>query len=415
MKTNGTLRTLLSVVCTAILSILANNASALPEYTFKNAVLISGTNLQVGAKYRFSNIKPGVDGIITIAGMQNIILDELDGASGFDEAFQPAIHCPGKKKGYVEFTLEFVKTGTFTPMIMLEVPMTAIDIDGWEFPDEKICEYDEFRLSPSYYVNYSTVGSQLDVSFSGGSSGFVTATNKTGIVYDGIDTIQRDVMFSIVHASVSSVSFRVGADNKSVTGMQRLRSVYFKRFYYPNGLLASDPLSSFNGTVLNRKVELKYMLNDPSKIKTVVIERASSNMAFSYLQEVITDGNVKQYLVTDVQQQGVSYYRLKLVQYSGNTSYSNIIKFGNTDRQAFKIYPSVITDHTTVQLQSFKEEETVLQIVDYNGRIVYNREINVNEGTNNILLDGMSNLNNGNYILTARIGKDMFCQKIIKQ
>src|SRR5215510_12981893 len=104
---------------------------AQPDYVFKNPVLISGTDLQVGAVYRFSNVKPGYDGIITITDMVKVYLTQLDGPSGFDEAFQPYIYCPAKSTGYVEFNLTFVVSGTNTPAVMAEVPLTAIDIDGY--------------------------------------------------------------------------------------------------------------------------------------------------------------------------------------------------------------------------------------------------------------------------------------------
>jgi hypothetical protein len=81
-------------------------------------------------------VKPGIDGIITITDMTGgMTLSELDGPSGFDEAFQPYINCAGNQKGYVEFQLDFVISGTFTPAMMTEVPLTAIDIDGWRFGD----------------------------------------------------------------------------------------------------------------------------------------------------------------------------------------------------------------------------------------------------------------------------------------
>lgn len=416
MKTNRDLPNLKAFFCFLTFISFILSASAQPDYVFKNGTLVSGTDLAVGAKYRYKNIKPGVDGIITIANMFNVSLDEIDGASGFDEAFQPYIYCPGRKKGYVEFTLDFVTHNTNTPQVMLEAPMTAIDIDGWEFPDEKITEYDQFKLTPSYHVNYSTVGSQLNVMYTGGPTGWVSAENRTGVVYDGIDTTQRDVMFTIVYANVSSVTFRVGADNKSRESMQRLRSVYFKKFSYPNGLLASNTLLHFGGNAANNTVDLRFALIDPSKIKTVTVERAAADMNFKAINEVAVADLTAQYQVKDIQAAGVSYYRLKILDHSGGFIYSNVLRFDYKaeNKEVFKMYPSVIEERATVMLEAASNESATVQIVDYNGRIVYRRQITVQKGINSISIDGLSTLGRGNYIATVQQGNQLLQQKIVK-
>ncbi len=42
---------------------------AQPDYVFTGGVLESGTDLQIGAVYRFKEVKPGIDGLITIMDM----------------------------------------------------------------------------------------------------------------------------------------------------------------------------------------------------------------------------------------------------------------------------------------------------------------------------------------------------------
>jgi hypothetical protein len=389
-----------------------------PDYVFTNPELISGTDLEVNAKYRFSNIKPGIDGIITIKSLWNVTLDELDGGSGFDEAFQPYIYCPGRKKGYVEFQLDFVRTGTLTPVTLVEIPMTAIDIDGYEFPDDKIYETDAFKLSASSYINFSTVGSNLDIRTTGPPANkWVDAQNTTGVVYDGIDTVQRDVMITVVHANVSSVLFRVGADNKSSEAMQRLRSIYFKKFSYPNGILAASPLVNFGGNASNNIVSLQYLLSDPSKVATVLVEKASSDMKFAAVQEFAMITEKAQQHFQDQQMTGTSYYRLKIVQVSGAVEYSNILRFENKKNAAetFKVFPSVVNNHVTVMLQSVNNHTATLQLFDFNGRIVYTKQVLVQTGTNTFVVDGLSQFASGTYIATIRGGNQLLQQKIVKQ
>ena len=147
---------------TGLIMLIVSQVKAQPDYVFTGGVLESGTDLQIGAVYRFKDVKPGIDGIITITDMTGgMTLANIDGPSGFDEAFQPYINCAPYSKGYVEFQLDFVETGTNIPATMIEVPLTAIDIDGWAFPDDKLYEFDEFEMSPAYYEQYDLLGNDL--------------------------------------------------------------------------------------------------------------------------------------------------------------------------------------------------------------------------------------------------------------
>ena len=80
--------------------LIVSQVKAQPDYVFTGGVLESGTDLQIGAMYRFTNVKPGIDGLITITDMTGgMTLAQIDGPSGFAEAFQPYINCAPKSKG----------------------------------------------------------------------------------------------------------------------------------------------------------------------------------------------------------------------------------------------------------------------------------------------------------------------------
>jgi hypothetical protein len=55
--------------------------------TISNGTLVSGTDLQIGAVYRFNDVKPGVNCFVTIADIgAGITVSELDGSSGYPQA-----------------------------------------------------------------------------------------------------------------------------------------------------------------------------------------------------------------------------------------------------------------------------------------------------------------------------------------
>lgn len=418
MKTNGILSRLFRIIFLILLVLSTGKLIAQPDYDFRNPVLLSGTDLQIGAVYRFSNVRPGVDGIITITDMVKVTLDQLDGPSGFAEAFQPYIHCPGKSKGYVEFHLDFVQAGTLTPKIMAEVPITAIDIDGWEFPDEKLYELDQMQETASSYVAYDMLGTNLTVKK---SFDWYEVENTSAITYNEIDTVQRDVMFTIVHANVSSINFRVGAENKSKNDMQRLRSVYFMKFTYASGLLPvyANGLLSFKGVKNNNEIMLTWELTNLKEYRSVILQRSNNGGGFeaiTQLNPVYNNLGKSIGAYTDYPTlKGTVLYRLKMISNEGLFFYSNILMFKmNGGSETFKVFPTVVDDITTLQLKSDQKQNIMVRVTDYNGRTVLNKQYTAQNGENSISVDGMSRFARGNYVISVYAGTEVYTQKMIK-
>ncbi len=115
------------IILICIIISFTQHVQAQPDYDFRLPVLESGTGYNVGATYRFSNTKPGIDALVTITGYSGgLILEDIDGGSGFVEAFQPVIRIPAFSSGYIDFTIVFVIGGTSTPMLQTEVPATPL-------------------------------------------------------------------------------------------------------------------------------------------------------------------------------------------------------------------------------------------------------------------------------------------------
>lgn len=263
------------------LVLLFGNTSLLaqPKYDFRNATKISGSNRQVGALYRFPNVRAGTDALVTITAITGgLTLDVLDdNSSGFDEAFQPTITAPAHSKGYVEFSIQFVAAGTTTPQVQTEIPVTPIDVDG---KNGNIFEFDEIYRSSASYVDYNMVGNELNITYP--SANWVDGENKAGIDYAGIDTAAKQVMFTVVNAGISTLVVRTGADNQSGSSQQRLRSLYFQKFTYPSSILSMDavPTSRINNNATVAEDQpLKVYPSAIRSMVTVKIKAARSGTA----------------------------------------------------------------------------------------------------------------------------------------
>jgi hypothetical protein len=403
-----------------VISLSAITLFSQPDYIFKNSSLISGTNRQIGAKYRFPGVKPGVDGIMTIMDIKKVTLTVFDGTGngGFDEAFQPEIDVPRKSKGYVEFQLDFVLAGTTTATTMTEVPLTAIDIDGYVYPDEKVYEFDEFETSASYYIRYDLLGTSLDIKF---NPNWVSAINKTAVDYPGVDTVRKNVMFTMVHAGVSSVTFRVGGDNKSNTIANRLRSVYFKKFNYPGVVLGQLPLAGFSGKKDKNNIQLNWQFSSIAGIKECSVERSVNGQAFSAISTNVFGKTSAQlaYSYTDISPGNGTYtYRLKITDENNKVFYSQSLLFKQNNEgttTTMNIYPNVIQHRASVQVTSEAAANTSLQVVDYSGRVMYKESVQLLPGTNSIDLDVAGKIAKGNYIVAMSVNGKIISEKIIIQ
>jgi hypothetical protein len=425
MKTNSTFFTRFFATATFILA--AFTASfAQPDYSFTKYALESGKDLKDGARYRFFEVKPGLDAIVhQISSWGNISLNSIDeNWTGFDEAFQPFINVPPKADGYIEFEITFVAAGTNKLVDQKEIPVTPIDVDGVDVKGGDIYEQDMVELKNGYY-NFDMASYNLEITNPTDATltSWVSGKNTSGKFYDGIDTTAKDVMFTIVNANTSGFKMKIGARNTSATGSDvRYRSVYFQKFIYPNAfLLPNRTTLSFSGSKKQDKVELKALLSASHTFEKAVIEKSNSGDKFSPIGEVIITSNGREQFdfsfLDNEYTSGVTYYRLRLVNSASRViEYSNVIMFNSKAISAatYKVYPSLFKSSVNANIRSTERQAASFQVVDYSGRVVFSKQVQLQEGENNISVDGLDRLPAGNYISTLKTTDKIFSQKIVK-
>ncbi len=421
MKTNSTRNPVVIVLLFVFLFLSINTVFGQPDYTFKNGVQISGpVEYQVGNVYKFSDVKPGVDATITIAAISpGITVDVLDAGSGYDEALQPSLIADPYTNGYLEMYFQLFAAGTNTPYTALEMPVTCIDVDGVVSNDgngNPLNEFDEVNLGGGYFET-ATLGGELMVSQVG--SWFI-GRNTFGADYPGRDTSAKQVMFSVINANVSTFTIRVGVNNQSASSGYRLRSVYFKKFNYPHFPLPLPKMLDFNGTRSDNQIMLNWKMESGGEWKQCLLERSTNSNNFESIA-IFSPENVTavKYNYTDYAGgTGNYYYRLKLIGLEGEVKYSSVLAFKTSDKNIWankmNVYPSLVTDRFTVKFSAERNEATLLQMVDYSGKLVYNKAINLKKGENNIAIDDFS-VQRGNFVIVLRFSNSVQSQKIIVQ
>lgn len=391
-----------------------------PIYNFSNAVLESGTANTTGAVYRFANVYTNTDALVTVAGMSSgITLRSIDRtADGYQEAFQPEYRISGNTNGYIDFTIVFVNAGTSTAVTQPIVSATGLDIDGNINGGTSLYEFNRIDMGGGTY-EYNTYNSQIVVSQTGTA---ITGLNTTGVLFGAlVDTVAKEVMFSVTATSLSTMTYRIGSDNQTSSNSTRYASLYYKKFTYQHFPLAISDLLSFDGIAGNNNVKLNWELAEANNYSKVALERSNTSSNFSTVAEYVlnvTEEGDNTFSYTDNNLPGnMVFYRLKATDQSGKVQYSNILSFkaGSNTNKELKVYPSVINSNATISISVAQKAEAVLHVTDMSGRMVKQQQLMLNSGANSITVNGFERYLKGNYIVSVRTATDMYTQKILVQ
>ncbi|WP_299768193.1 Ig-like domain-containing protein, partial [uncultured Dokdonia sp.] len=172
---------------------------------FNNPTLISGSNLQIGAVYRFSNVFPNIDALVEIEEFANgASLLEIDVANvGIGSAFQPQINSTNSGDQSVLFDIKFVTSGgSAADQVLLSFFGTPLDIDG---NGDSAREYAELSLPDAYYVSSNTlINVSNDATFVRGEAQDDTTAPGSDISEDPRYT------FSNYYENYSNLKYRIG-------------------------------------------------------------------------------------------------------------------------------------------------------------------------------------------------------------
>lgn len=381
-------------------------------------VLLSGTPLAVGAKYRFDDITSGRNAFVTIVsatgGATVNILD--DNSTTKPEAFSPVINIPALSTGMVEFKIEIVDAGGALKNVDT-LQATAMDIDG----NPTLHEMDMLDMGPASILSYLT--STLEINVVQTLNQYL-ATNIGGIEYPGVDTSAKQVMFTLTKTNISSFTYKAGAANLG-GAVNRQKGIYFKGFNYvaPTGTLAVK-YTSFDATVLDKSVLLKWITEQEINNNHFEVERAFDGRNFSTIALVLDgfeNGSKKSYQFKDngaeLQSKPVIYYRLKQVDNDGKITYTNIlvVKMQVANGITIQATPNPFTENLNVHFTAIENGKIEINLVNSNGQQVLTKRFDMSKGYVTVQLNGLAKLAPGMYIATIKINGVMTgSEKIIK-
>jgi hypothetical protein len=199
----------------------------------------------------------------------------------------------------------------------------------------------------------------------------------------------------------------------------------YSRFTLADKIGGSNPLPieliSFTATKNNKQVDIKWETASESNNDYYVIERSKDAINFEKIANIDGAGNslthLNYYSYDYAPCNGVSYYRLKQVDFNGTFKYSRIqsVEFNNSKDFSFNIYPNPNKGNNfNITFEGSKNQEVLVVVYDVTGKESFSKVLITNENENSVfVVDPSDALSSGVYIITATSNQQIYRKKLI--
>ena len=425
------------ITLTLFLNFSSKGQALSPKLRFVQPKLVSGTNGQKDATYKFSNIVEGVDAFVKITDLQNgaKLVNIDDSTLGYYDAWQPTVGGPSTfGTSYIKWEITF-KTSLGDDYTFPLMDLSAIDIDGdnvrvREFINiEKMPGYDVPSLVPSL-LSFSNINTNED---DNGNNVGGLALHVLGPVLNrtGIDTVSLDVRVNIHFANISKINLSIGSqidDNGTSGGIatDRYSSLYFKSISNIIQTLGVKYRSFDAYLINNTSINLSWTTNNETNNDHFEIERSFDQKDFNTValifapEENISGPNKYSFNdhPKDLSSHKVVYYRLKQIDIDGKFTYSvvKMVRLSETSNAFVHVYPNPYIENLNLNFMSNKSGKADVRMINTKGQLIVNRQAEISNGYNNIQLSDLSSQVPGLYIIDVIVnGKVVNTQKVIKQ
>ncbi|MES2847718.1 MAG: T9SS type A sorting domain-containing protein [Bacteroidota bacterium] len=172
--------------------------------------------------------------------------------------------------------------------------------------------------------------------------------------------------------------------------------------------------SAEKGKLANK---LQWVTIQEINSKEFIIERSGNGTDFISIGNVAANGNsnrnINYSFIDGAIQTGINYYRLAILNADNSKKYSSIITVKNDEATGFAVYPNPARDKIIVWFNAEKICPAVIRIFDIDGKLVYSKNLQVNNGSNNVPLN-IEKFIKGNYVLKTEINGTVIVSKFSK-
>lgn len=178
-------------------------------------------------------------------------------------------------------------------------------------------------------------------------------------------------------------------------------------FFWATTTVLPVSLKSFTVSKKDNISLLNWVTTAETNNKGFAVERSNDGKNFEQIKFVNSNNNVaNDYSVNDnTPLKGANYYRLKQIDNIGKFAYSSIqsVYFSDKGTVGFSFYPNPAKNNLNVALETIKNKNASLTLVDNVGKIVKLLNISNHNSNSNISLN-IANVNKGVYFLVLKDG-----------
>jgi len=139
-------------------------------------------------------------------------------------------------------------------------------------------------------------------------------------------------------------------------------------------------LQQLNATALANSISLQWQTVTATNTDYFVVERSTNGLSFTSIGKVDALSSTPNYVFTDAQATlGTNFYRVKIVDKDGSSSYSKIVSAVLGSQAAFSVYPNPAKDKVTLQFMPAVGKGSVV-IRSLAGNTLYNAPIDLQAG-----------------------------------
>jgi hypothetical protein len=146
--------------------------------------------------------------------------------------------------------------------------------------------------------------------------------------------------------------------------------------------------------------------NENSSTKEYIVERSVNGIDYRDIAHVAYQAHtssVNTYEYKDNENivgTGAVYYRIKVINVSGNGQYSKTVSvLMNGLTAKLTVFPNPAKSSATISFVASSGGDISLRLSDLKGSTIWQKQTRVSAGANSILLDQLANIPNGIYIL----------------
>lgn len=177
-------------------------------------------------------------------------------------------------------------------------------------------------------------------------------------------------------------------------------------------------LTSFSGSCDDNGIQLSWTTASESNVSHFEIYRSRNGQNWEEVSEIVAVGNSStsnSYQAIDAKGIETMYYKLRSVDNDGSYQDFNPISImcNNVNENTWNIYPVPVKNELFVQTQAEQNGVYTLFITDVFGKLVYEKQIDVEVGTNRFAIK-TNDLENGTYIIYLNDGITTKLRKFVK-